>query len=257
MAEDLKEMLDFASQIAVNAGKITLRYFQGELDVERKADESPVTVADRESEAYLREAISGQYPDHAILGEEAGLSGPQDAEYRWVLDPIDGTKSFVRGVPLYGVLIGLLRAGQPVLGVVHLPALNETVCAASGTGCWWNGKPCRVSATRSLRDGLLVGTAADGYEPYGKAAAFQRLHASAGMFRTWGDCYAYVLVATGRAEAAIDPIMNIWDAAALLPILQEAGGSYTDWRGNPTIAAGEGIGTNGHVLAEVLQLIGA
>lgn len=255
MAEDLKELLEFAAQIAVNAGKITLRYFKPDIAVELKPDESPVTAADREAEDYLRAAILGRYPHHSVLGEEAGVSGAEEAEYRWVLDPIDGTRSFIRGVPLYGVLIGLLHRGEPVAGVVHLPALDETVCAAKGLGCTWNGTPCRVSDRRTLGEGLVVGTVAFGYEPYGKAAAFQRIVERAGMFRTWGDCYAYVLVATGRAEAAVDPIMNLWDAAALLPILQEAGGTYTDWRGNPTIEAGEGLGSNGHVLPELLDLI--
>jgi histidinol-phosphatase len=255
MAEDLATLLEFARQIAVTAGKITLRYFSPDIPVELKPDESPVTAADRESEEYLRSAILGRYPEHAVLGEEAGLSGPADAEYRWVLDPIDGTRSFVRGVPLYGVLVGLLHRGVPVVGVVHLPVLDETVSAAQGLGCTWNGSPCRVSSRKSLREGLLVASVGRAAEASAKADAFARVLAAAGTFRTWGDCYGYVLVATGRAEAAIDPLMNIWDAAALLPILQEAGGSYTDWQGNPTVDGGEGIGTNGHVLPELLALV--
>jgi histidinol phosphatase-like enzyme (inositol monophosphatase family) len=255
MADNLRSMLDFAHEIAVAAGKITLSYFQSGVAVDRKADESPVTIADREAEAYLRAAIGGRYPDHAILGEEEGLSGAADAEYRWVLDPIDGTKSFIRGVPLYGVMVGLLHRSEPVLGVVNMPALGEIVYAARGEGCWWNGQPCRVSATASLRESLVVGTVAFGYEKHGKAAAFERIVAEAGLFRTWGDCYGYVLVATGRAEVALDPAMNIWDAAALLPILEEAGGSYTDWQGNPTIEGGEGIGANTAVREELLALI--
>lgn len=255
MAEELDELLDFATQIAVNAGKITLRYFKHEIAVELKSDESPVTVADREAENYLRSAILGRYPGHAVLGEEAGLSGAADSAYRWVLDPIDGTRSFIHGVPFYGVMVGLLHHNRPVVGVVHIPPLDETVCAAEGRGCTWNGQPCRVSDQRSLGSSLVVATSAFGYGEHGKAEAFERIVEAAGMFRTWGDCYGYVLVATGRAEVALDPIMNLWDAAALLPIMQEAGGTYTDWQGNPTIEAGEGIGTNGHVLPEVLSLI--
>ncbi|NJN15303.1 MAG: inositol monophosphatase family protein [Oscillochloris sp.] len=255
MAENYSDLLDFANQIAVHAGKITLRYFQSDVVVDRKADDSPVTIADREAEAYLREAIGGRFPDHAILGEEAGSSGPEDAEYRWILDPIDGTKSFIHGVPLYGVMIGLLRDGKPILGVVHMPALNEIVAAAEGFGCRWNGNPCRVSGVRSLHAGLVVATSITGYAQYGKDAAFQRILGKAGMFRTWADCYGYLLVATGRAEVALDPVMNIWDNAALLPILQEAGGTFTDWRGTATIANPEGLGTNGLVLDEVLELI--
>ncbi len=257
MGAELRELLDFANQIAIHAGKITLRHFQRDLVVERKADASPVTVADREAEAYLREAIQGRYRNHAVLGEEEGLSGPHGATYRWVLDPIDGTKSFIHGVPLYGVMIGILREGEPVAGVVHMPALGEIVAAARGLGCTWNGRPCRVSTVATLRESLVVATVAGGYERYGKAEAFARILGAAGLFRTWGDCYGYVLVATGRAEVALDPVMNVWDAAALLPILTEAGGAFTDWRGTPTIEGGEGIGANRAVLDELLRLIGA
>jgi histidinol phosphatase-like enzyme (inositol monophosphatase family) len=196
-----------------------------------------------------------RYPDHAVLGEEDGLSGGADAEYRWVLDPIDGTKSFVRGVPLYGVMVGLLRGGEPLVGVVNVPALGEVVYAAKGQGCWWNGRQCRVSSVSRLSESLAVATVATGYEEWGKGESFARILGAAGMFRTWADCYGYLLVATGRAELALDGAMNIWDAAALAPILQEAGGTYTDWQGTPTIEGGEGIGTNGLVLDEVLALI--
>jgi histidinol phosphatase-like enzyme (inositol monophosphatase family) len=257
MGAELRELLDFANQIAIHAGKITLRHFQRDLVVERKADASPVTVADREAEAYLREAIQGRYRNHAVLGEEEGLSGPPGATYRWVLDPIDGTRSFIHGVPLYGVMIGILREDEPVAGVVHMPALGEIVAAARGLGCTWNGRPCRVSTVATLRESLVVATVAGGYERYGKAEAFARILAAAGLFRTWGDCYGYVLVATGRAEVALDPVMNVWDAAALLPILTEAGGAFTDWKGAPTIKGGEGIGANGAVLDELLRLIAA
>lgn len=255
MAESVRELLDFAHMIAWQAGKITLRYFQSGVAVDHKADETPVTIADRDSEAYLRTAITARYPDHAILGEEEGLSGSVDAEYRWVLDPIDGTKSFVRGVPLYGVMVGLLRGGEPLVGVVNMPALGEIVYAGKGLGCWWNGRQCRVSNVSTLRESLAVATVATGYDQYGKGDAFRRILAATGMFRTWADCYGYMLVATGRAELAFDPIMNIWDAAALAPILTEAGGAYTDWQGIPTIENNEGLGSNGLVLDEVLGLI--
>ncbi len=255
MSIAVRELLDTAHSLAWQAGKITLRYFQSGVAVDHKADESPVTVADREAEAYLRAAILDRYPDHAILGEEAGLSGMDDAEYRWILDPIDGTKSFVRGVPLYGVMVGLLHHNQPLVGVVNMPALNEIVYAATGLGCWWNGRPCQVSSIPTLRQSLVVATVAHGYDQYGKEAGFHRLLDQAGMFRTWADCYGYLLVATGRAEVALDPIMNVWDAAALAPIMREAGGTFTDWQGQPSIEHNEGIGTNGLVLDEVLALV--
>jgi histidinol-phosphatase len=256
MSEDLPTLLAFAHQIAWQAGKITLRHFQSDLAVDRKADESPVTVADREAEAYLRAAIAARYPGHAVLGEEEGLSGDSGASHQWILDPIDGTKTFIRGVPLYGVMVGLVRDGVPALGVVNMPALGEIVYAARGEGCWLNGRPCRVSTTSPLRESLVTATIAHGYEEYGKDEAFRRILGAAGLFRTWGDCYGHLLVAMGRAEVALDPIMNIWDAAALLPILHEAGGTFTDWRGRPTIDGGEAISTNGAVLDELLALIG-
>jgi histidinol phosphatase-like enzyme (inositol monophosphatase family) len=257
MSDDLPTLLAFAHQIAWQAGKITLRHFQSDLAVDRKADESPVTIADREAEAFMRAAIAARYPGHAVLGEEEGLSGDSGASHQWILDPIDGTKTFIRGVPLYGVMVGLVRDGAPVLGVVNMPALGEIVYAASGAGCWLNGRPCRASAVSTLRDSLVVATAAHGYDQYGKAEAFRRILGAAGLFRTWGDCYGHLLVAMGRAEVALDPIMNIWDAAALLPILQEAGGSFSDWQGRPTIDGGEAISTNGAVLDELMALIGA
>jgi histidinol phosphatase-like enzyme (inositol monophosphatase family) len=256
MADELRALLDFAHEIAWQAGKITLRHFQSGVAVDRKADESPVTVADRESEAFLRAAIAARYPDHAVLGEEEGLTGAEGAAYRWILDPIDGTKSFVRGVPLYGVMVGLLREGQPVVGAVNMPALGEIVAAARGHGCRWNGRPCRVSEAGTLRESLVTATVAGGYEAHGKGEAFGRVLAAAGIFRTWGDCYGHLLVATGRAEVALDPVMNVWDAAALFPILVEAGGAYTDWQGRPVYDGGEGISTNGVVLAELLRTIG-
>jgi histidinol phosphatase-like enzyme (inositol monophosphatase family) len=253
--DETQGLLDFAHELAWQAGKITLRHFQSGVAVDRKADESPVTIADREAEAYLRAAILARYPDHAILGEEEGSSGAEDATYRWILDPIDGTKSFIRGVPLYGVMVGLLREGEPLIGAVNMPALGEIVYAGRGLGCFWNGRPCHVSGVTRLADSLLVPTIASGYERDGKAEAFSRLSAAVGMLRTWGDCYGYLLVATGRAEVALDPIMSVWDAAALQPILQEAGGTFTNWQGEPGVEHGEGLGTNGQVLDEVLMVI--
>lgn len=254
MSENLRDLLEFAHELAWQAGKITLRYFQTGIRPDLKADESPVTVADRETEQFLRDAITKRFPDHAVLGEEYGETG-SGASHRWIVDPIDGTRSFVRGVPLYGVMIGLEREGEPVLGVVNIPALGDLVAAAQGEGCRWNGRPCHVSQTSSLKESLLLASAVGGYDDERNIPALRRLIDSFGTFRTWGDCYGYLMVATGRAEAMVDAQMSVWDAAALLPILREAGGSFTDWQGNPTINAGEGIGSNGVVLDEMLRII--
>jgi histidinol phosphatase-like enzyme (inositol monophosphatase family) len=253
--ETLRELRDFAADLAWQAGKLTLHYFQTGLTPDLKADQTPVTVADRASERLLRELIEARYPAHSILGEEEGETRP-GASYRWILDPIDGTKTFVRGVPLYAVLVGLERDGEPIVGAINLPVLDELLVAARGEGCLWNGRRARVSNVAALRDSLLLCSDAESMARYGRAAAYRRLVAATRMQRTWGDAYGYALVATGRAEVMLDPQMSIWDCAALLPVLEEAGGTFTDWSGTPTIHAGEAIATNRLVLAEVLQLVG-
>lgn len=242
---DLEGLLDFAVELARGAGEITLKYFKKSLKPERKGDGSPVTIADREAERFIRERIEEKFPQDAILGEEeaarAGHSGRQ-----WIIDPIDGTYSFVRGVPLYGVLIGLEINEEVVLGVVNLPALGEIVYAARGTGCFWNDTRARVSQVETLEDALVLSTDFGACERYGFGATAERLQRAAGARRTWGDCYGHVLVATGRAEIMLDPVMNVWDCAPFLPILEEAGGTFTDWKGNRTIRGGNAVSTNGH-----------
>jgi histidinol phosphatase-like enzyme (inositol monophosphatase family) len=252
-----RELMEFAVEAAWQAGKITLEYFQTPVELELKADASPVTVADRRAEQALRDMIGRRYPDHAVLGEEFGQTGPDDARFRWVLDPIDGTASFVRGVPLYGVMVAVEREGDAVVGVVNLPALGELVYAARGEGAHWNGRRARVSGVDRLEDALVCSTGETAMASFGRGAAYERLRGASKMQRTWGDCYGHVLVATGRAEVMLDPIMNLWDNAALLPILVEAGGTFTDWFGNPTHTAPEALSTNGVLLDRVLAEIGA
>ncbi len=256
---DLQLRLERAVAMARAAGELTLKYFQQRhLAVERKSDRSPVTVADREAETLLREQIRGTFPEDAIVGEEHGEL-PGTSGYRWILDPIDGTKSFISGVPLYGTLIGVERGGRSLIGVIHVPALGETVFARQGGGCWYQREgqpavPTQVSTTDRLSDGLFVTSQVDTFTARGAADAFTEVSRAAYITRTWGDAYGYLLVATGRAEVMIDPAMHIWDAAALQPVLEEAGGRFTDWQGNPTILAGEAIGSNGRVHDEVLRV---
>ncbi|HEY7680426.1 MAG TPA: inositol monophosphatase family protein, partial [Terriglobia bacterium] len=175
-ALDLDALLDFATDVAREAGASSLRYFQKEIEVEQKADESPVTVADRTGEQILRARIQSKFPEHGILGEEFGGLRPE-AEWRWVVDPIDGTRTFVRGVPLWGVLVGLQNKGEPVLGVAHFPALSETLCARHGGGTWWNGTRVRVSRTARLEDATLLLTDVQMMAQFGKQADFERLRA--------------------------------------------------------------------------------
>jgi histidinol-phosphatase len=249
----LRAMLDFAVEAAWQAGKITLEYFQTATPVEHKADASPVTLADRRAEETLRERIQHAFPDHGILGEEFG-EVPGRSRYRWILDPVDGTRSFIQGVPLYGVMMGLEEAGKAVLGVVHFPALGETVYAATGEGCYWNGRRAHVSGVARLEDAVLLATSLRSLYEEGRGPAFEVLQQRTRLQRTWGDCFGHILVATGRAEIMLDPVLNIWDCAALLPILEEAGGTFTDWAGIPTHTGGNGISTNGHLLRTVLEI---
>jgi histidinol-phosphatase len=252
----LRGLLDFAVEAAWQAGKITLAYFQSGTAVERKADASPVTLADRRAEAKLRECIQRAFPAHGILGEEYGETAGS-TPYRWILDPLDGTRSFVQGVPLYGVMLGLEYGGRALLGVVHFPALGDTVYAARGEGCYWNGRRARVSAVDRLEDAVVLATDVRTLYEQGRGPVFETLQAKTRLQRTWGDCYGHILVATGRAEIMLDPILNIWDCAALQPILEEAGGTFTDWAGTATHTGGNGLSTNGHLFHSVMDIIQA
>jgi len=249
-----RDLLDVAIEAAWAAGRRTLAYFNTGAAVEYKADSTPVTAADREAEAILRRIISRAFPNHAILGEEGGET-PGNAPYRWIIDPLDGTKTFVRGVPLYGTMVGVEAYGELVAGVIYLPALDEMVAAARGYGCTWNGRPCRVSPVDRLDEALLVVTSMR-MAPE-RARRYERLAARTQLQRTWADCYGYVLVATGRAEIALDPVLNPWDCAAVLPILEEAGGYFTDWQGRRTIWSGEGLATNAALHRQALELLSA
>jgi histidinol-phosphatase len=251
---ELRELLDFAVRIARGAGEITLGYFRKGVATDRKADGSFVTVADREAESYLRREIRRSFPDDAMLGEEEGAS-PGTSDRRWIIDPIDGTYSFVHGVPFYGVLIGLEIGGEASVGVVNLPALDEIAYAARGQGCFWNGERARVSETGTLEEALLLSTDFGTCARYGFGEATAELQRRVRARRTWGDCYGHVLVATGRAEIMLDPVMNVWDCAPLLPILEEAGGTFTDWRGQRTIHGGNAISTNGALLRTTLEIV--
>lgn len=253
---DLQTILDYAVESAREAGQLTLEYFNKAIPQESKADQTPVTVADRASEELLRRRIEAAYPSHGILGEEFGEK-PGREPARWILDPIDGTYSFVSGVPLYSVLVGFEWAGEMLAGVIHLPALAETVYAARGLGCWWNGRRARVSAVTELGKARLLSTGTKHLCQSGRGPAFERLRDACRFDRSWCDAYAYTLVATGRAEIALDPVMSIWDTAALLPVVLEAGGTLTDWTGRTTHTAGEAVATNGVLFDAVMNALRA
>ena len=254
MNNELEQLLEFAVQLGRGAGDITLRYFRKRPETTTKTDGSYVTIADREAEAYMRRQIAERFPDDGILGEEEGESHGRSGR-RWIIDPIDGTFAFVHGVPFYGVLIGVEIDGEMRAGVINIPALDELASAARGVGCFLNGEPARVSRTAKLEDALLLSTDFTACARYGFGEAAERLQGRARTSRTWGDCYGYVLVATGRADVMLDPVMNLWDCAALSPIMEEAGGTFTDWGGVRTISGGNSIATNGLLFDEVISVV--
>lgn len=258
--EELSSRLQFALQVARESSDLILGYYYNEdLEVERKGDSSPVTEADRGTEVLIRKRLAESFPDDAILGEElpdkSGTSG-----FRWILDPIDGTKSFIHGVPLFGTLIGVEYDSQCVLGVVRFPALNEVIYAARGSGAWWqigDREPRRAKASNitSLAKATFCTTNPSRWFAIGRRVAFEQLVGSVELSRGWGDCFGHMLVATGRAELMVDPALNAWDAAALLPILEEAGAHFIDWTGQPTIYGGNGISVVPGLKDTILQLL--
>jgi histidinol phosphatase-like enzyme (inositol monophosphatase family) len=252
--ESLRDLLEFGVELAWRAGRATLAHFQTGIAVETKPDRSPVTAADRAAEQIVRSAIEARFPADGIIGEELGALRT-GAKRRWIIDPIDGTRSFVRGVPLYGLLLALEDNGDAVLGVIHFPALEETVWAARGEGCWWNGRRALVSDVTDLSRALLLTSDAESIERQGHGAGWSRLRARADIVRTWGDCYGYTLVATGRAEAMLDPVVALWDAAAIAPVIEEAGGVLTDWSGERTWRNSSLVATNAALAREIRHLL--
>lgn len=251
---EIEDLLGFATQVAVRAGDVTLEYFGGIVAHDAKGDGSPVTIADQKAEQLIRQAVEESYPEHSILGEEYGESN-EGARVRWILDPIDATRSFMRGVPLYGVLIGIEIDGESVVGVSHFPPLRETVAAGRGLGCTLNGEPCRVSTTDSLSESVVCTTDVERLLSRPIGAGWRKLQQRAAFSRTWGDCYGHALVATGRIEAQVDPIMAPWDAGPFLTIMTEAGGRFTTLAGEETVHGGSGVSTNGLVHKDVLEIL--
>ena len=251
----LTELKSFCKLLAKESSKVIMQYYRSDFNIEIKPDQSPVTIADKKSEELMRTLIMQNYPDHGILGEEFGEHN-SEAEYKWILDPIDGTKSFISGVPLFGTLIALLKNNEPLLGVINHPVLNELLIGDNSVAELNDVKvtmrKCEdiSAATLLTSDHLMFGK-------YRNKISFDKLTEHVKLYRTWGDCYGYLMVATGRAELMVDPVMNLWDAAALQPILEEAGGAFTDWRGTPTIHGREAIATNGLLHQAVLDLVRA
>ncbi len=255
--------LEFAVEIARQAGRQTLELFRSDrLSIDSKQDGSPVTAADRQAEQLLRQRISAAYPEDAILGEEFGATAGSSG-FRWVLDPIDGTKAFVTGVPLYTTLVAVLWQDQPQLGIIFAPAAGEMVYAARGQGCWHQigeapPQAARVSSTAQLSAATFLTTSVKSYSKDRAEDArdvYDRLQHACRLTRTWGDAFGYLLVATGRGEIMIDAALSLWDAAAIQPIIEEAGGKFFDWQGRPTVHSEEAIATNAALSAEVQAIV--
>jgi histidinol phosphatase-like enzyme (inositol monophosphatase family) len=251
----LQQYLDFAVDAAWQAGRRVLAHYQTGVSIERKPDRSAVTIADREGEKLIRRLIEARFPDHAIVGEELG-GDTRDASHRWIVDPIDGTNSFVRGVPLFGVMIALEIGSEQVVGVTYFPALDEMIAAAHGLGCRWNGRLAAVSSVTSVADACVAFTEAR-HLTARLGPDWAGLLRDSALERGWGDCYGHCLVATGRADIMLDPRMNPWDCAALIPIVQEAGGRFTAWDGHVTIDGGDAVSTNGALHDEVITRLAA
>lgn len=238
-----RKLLDAAEALARHTGSVALKHYRSLLDVETKEDGSPVTRADREAETAAREWIASRFPDDGILGEEFGESEGTSGR-RWIVDPIDGTKSFVRGVPLWGSLVALVEGEQVLAGAAYFPAVNEILAAAPGDGCWWNGQRAQVSRTSTLAGATVLITDERRFASAAAREGWRTLIGEASVARSWGDCFGYLLVATGRAEAMIDPIVAAWDASCFLPIIEEAGGVFTDIRRQRNAFGDSAIATN-------------
>lgn len=249
-------LLQAAAELAELAAGVAMRWYRQGVHVETKGDGSPVTIADREAELAARAWLADRFPHDGVQGEEFDAIRP-DARRQWILDPIDGTKAFVRGVPLWGTLIACCEGDSVLAGAACYPAVQETIAAAAGEGCWWNGARAHVSRVHAMSDATVLTTDDRFLERPHRGERWRALSARAGVVRTWGDCYGYLLLATGRAEIMVDDIVNPWDAAAVQPLITEAGGVFTSWDGVPTAFGGSVIATNAALANETRAILSA
>jgi len=244
-----------AAELAAIAGANAMRYYRTAVDAETKKDGSPVTIADKSSERLVREWIERRFPSDGILGEEFGVHNA-GARRRWIVDPIDGTKAFIHGVPFWGSLVALVEGETVIAGAASFPALGETLVAAQGEGCWWNDAKCRVSTIAAISQATVLTTDLAFRNDESKQKGWLALAELAANSRTWGDCVGYLLVATGRAEVMADPVVSAWDVAALFPAIVEAGGVFSDWEGNATAFGTSAVATNGALASEARDILG-
>jgi len=262
MSCDLPNRLEFALRATRASARLTLNYFGGlDLDESTKGDGSPVTAADRACESDLRARIEDAYPEDSILGEEFDRKNGT-SNYEWVIDPIDGTISFVQGVPLFGTMLACMHNGHPVIGVIVLPALDEAVFAGDGLGCWHTSKgeaPMRaqMSEIGELDQALVNTTSMSYFTTPAHRTLYEQLDARAKHTRGWSDCYGWVLLATGRVDAVVEPVLSLWDFAAAIPIITESGGHWSDLSGNQSLESGEMIASNKDLHRHLMMLVNA
>ena len=251
----MDEFKAFSRQLADAGGKVIRKYFRKEVPIEVKKDLTPVTIADREAENVMRKMIQEHFPDHGIIGEEFETKGV-GKEFQWTLDPIDGTKNFLAGTNLFGSLIALLQNGIPILGVINNPITGQFLLG-DGYQTYLNDQIVKVRPCRSIEEATLITTSHWSVWRHRDGPSFEALSQKAKMYRTWGDCYGYFLVATGYADIMIDPAMYLWDIAPLIPIINGAGGKITDYYGNDPLDGEGAVATAGQVHEEVIQALSA
>ncbi|MFC1584145.1 inositol monophosphatase family protein [Fibrobacterota bacterium] len=249
---DYNEELQLGKHLLDLAKREIMKYYQTELKVEVKPDQSPLTIADKKAEEIMRRVIDEHTPSYSVIGEECG-GKLGETPHQWVIDPIDGTKSFIHGVPLFGTLLALLKDGEPVMGLIGFPALNITVWAVKEQGCFIDDAPCRVSQIGDLPGATLLDGSATTMENMGLAKPWRELRSKSLLARGWGDCFGYLLVASGRAEVMVDPIVEIWDMAPMAVIIPEAGGTFTSLKGGDYLSDRSGLATNGLLHQEVVD----
>ncbi|KAF0151188.1 MAG: Fructose-1 6-bisphosphatase-like protein [Ignavibacteria bacterium] len=249
----MNELKNFCRLLAEESGMIINRYWRKDFSIERKADSTPVTIADKKAEELMREMIMKHFPEHGIIGEEFGVHN-KDAEYKWILDPIDGTKSFIHGTVTFGTLIALTKNGKPIFGAVNQPVLKEFLIGDNETA-FLNEVRVRVRNCYSLESASLLTTDHRHIEKYQNLKKFENLMRRVNLYRQWGDCYGYYLIATGYADIMIDPIMSVWDSMAVIPIIRGAGGTITDYQGNNAETGNSIIATSGFIHSEVIKIL--
>lgn len=253
-AAERDEFLPFVRELAaISAAVICRHYLQG-TPVERKADDSPVTAADRRAEEVMRLLIAQRYPDHGILGEEFGMER-SESRYRWVLDPIDGTKAFVSHCFLFGTLISLLRDGRPILGAIAHPLTGHLLVGLGGTSTLLGERPVRVRPCDRLEDATVLATGHWEMVDRPDGAAFEALTRRARLYRTWGDCHGYFQVATGGADVMFDPLLKPWDICALVPVIEGAGGRATAIDGGDPLLGTDLLASNGTLHDQLVRLM--